>query len=198
MAESLIRGQPGRPVEFRIRPAVPIRQLQLRTCPEGWTAEITETDRGKDRIYLLRAVPRKLAAGPFRDTFEVAATDIDARDLPVLRLNTEGRVTENVEVYPAVKDLGEILAGTSTRAVFTVSARNGDPVEVVGVEPADPLTKVIAIRPHGNTAQVEVERRIDEPGAGNASGTILVKSGPQTRQALQFKLQWYGTKGPDK
>ncbi|HEX5270901.1 MAG TPA: hypothetical protein VFW33_10455 [Gemmataceae bacterium] len=198
LAESLIRGQRGRPVAFRIRPAVPIRRLELQTCPEGWTAEITETEPGKDRVYILRAIPRKLAAGPFRDTFEVIATDAEGRDLPVLRLKAEGQVTENVEVHPAVKDLGEVPVGRSTRAVFSVSARNGDPVEVVSVEPAEPLTAVMAIRPHANTAQVEVERRIDAPGAGNASGTIWVKSGQQTRQALQFKLRWYGTEGPEK
>ena len=191
LSEELVRGVPGRFLEIKIHPNAAIRKLQLKKVPNGWKAEVKKSILNEDE-YILQAKPCKSVIGLFEDVFEIEAMDTKGRDIPIQRINVMGNVTENIAVFPEFKDLGEIRVKAVAHANISVTARSGEPIEVVKVITTDPLVNVNAIHRGEDTWTIELERMIVDYGVGESSGIVRAKSHKGITTDAEFRLRWYG------
>jgi len=196
LGEELTWGEMGRTVEFKVLPNTLIHELRLKHTPEGWSAKMRrKASRGGG--YVVQATPCKHKLGYFKDFLEIEGTTADGRAIPTQRIRLEGRVTDNLEVLPQVKDVGVMAVGTIAKASVWVSAKKGEPFEVATVTPADRLTKAVANRQESNKWRIDFERPIDSPGIGMSQGVIHIRFlRPSESREVTYQLQWYGTKKP--
>ncbi len=192
LGEELVRGRPGRVLEFHLRAVKPgIVALRLEKTPPGWTAQLFLTRSGKCE-YVLRAMPTKLRPGAFEDHFAIRPITTTGQRLSTYDIRVAGVVAEPFELIPQCLDLGAWRVGETAWGTFSLVSRKRQPMRVLGAVCEDPWTKLAAVRSTDGRWLVTVHQPVKSHGPGSCSGTVEVQAANGARMSLPFEFRWYG------
>jgi hypothetical protein len=118
---------------------VPLESLSAQCDLAGFTAKVEGLNEGKTLLRLSSATKRNL--GPFEGTVSLRPVTKGGEQLPVQRLQFEGKIVPDIEAVPPAVQVGGRVMGDAFEEVVVLRSLTGREITSVRAEPeGDGLT----------------------------------------------------------
>ncbi len=138
---------------------VPLESLSAECDLAGFTAEVTDLQDGKAVLQLASLTPR--AIGPFEGTVSLNPVLKGGGQLPVQRLQFEGKIVSDIEAVPPAVQVGGRVLGQAFEEVVQLRSLTGRELVRLRAEPeGDGLT----VEPLEDNLRFRIQQKVISAG----------------------------------
>jgi hypothetical protein len=165
--ESIVRGSPVPTRDIRVRVAIPLEELAVRSEPDLANVDVQSLPGDEFRVTIR---PKDDLPAGLLDFALVLQPRTRDGVLPILRVPAYGRVVEDVRAAPEAIQLGAVTAGKVIEESVVLRSSSRRPFDVENIEVSDAATTV---RLNAASADVKAYRVATRAtGAGNRTATV--------------------------